>query len=263
VVQVAITDLYRRETVAVNGFDIPYYEAGDGPPVLVLHGVGGVVQFPGSDALTDRFRLIAPELPGMHRPPYDHSASMRDVAALLAAFAEQIGLERFSVLAFAAAAKAGAWLANDTADKVEALILSSPIAILPEGHRIPLASTESLRHQADGGGAPKGMSGVMSVNESGFVRRIFGANRDAEFEAMLQGLNIPVLALFGTEDFLVPPEVGRVYRELIPKSHYVLVPYAGPLIAIQRASAFTAAVGDFLTWKADFAYGHQSEVLNP
>jgi pimeloyl-ACP methyl ester carboxylesterase len=262
-VQVAITDLYKRGVAQVNGFEIPYYEAGDGPPVLVLHGVGGVVQFPGVDALTDRFRLIAPEIPGMHRHPYDHSASMRDVAILLAAFAEQIGLESYSVLAFAAAAKAGAWLASEASEQVEALILSSPIAILPEGHRLPLASTESLRHQADGGGAPKGMSGVMSVNESGFVRRVFGANRDAEFEAMLGTLKIPVLSLFGTEDFLVPPEIGRLYREFMPKSHYLLVPYSGPLIAIQRPSAFTSAVGDFLSWKSDFVYGHKSEILNP
>ncbi len=263
-VQVPIDEkLYSRHVVEVNNFEIPYYQAGEGPPVLVLHGVGGVVQFPGLDALASRFQLIAPELPGMHRAPFEHSSSMRDLGAIAAAFAEQLGLEKYNVLSFAAAAKAAAWLANDAPEQVESLILSSPIAILPEGQRVPLASTESLRHQAEGGGAPKGMSGVMSNNETSFVKRVFGANRDAEFEKMLKTLKVPTLVLMGTEDYLVPSTIGRIYRELMVKSHYILVPFSGPLIATQRPSAFTSAVGDFLTWKSDFVYGHETGVLNP
>lgn len=264
-VQVPIDeDLYTRHVVEVNKFEIPYYVAGEGPPVIVLHGVGGVVQFQGLDALATRFQLIAPEIPGMHRKPFDHSSSMRDLAGIVKAFAEHIGLESYHVVSFAAAAKVAAWLAHDAAEQVETLTLSSPVAILPEGHRVPLASTESLRHQAEGGGgAPKGMSGVMSNNETTFVKRVFGPNRDAEFEQMLKTLKVPALVLMGTEDYLVPSTIGRIYRELMVKSHYLLVPYSGPLIATQRASAFTSAVGDFLTYKSDFVYSHETGVLNP
>jgi pimeloyl-ACP methyl ester carboxylesterase len=255
-------DLYKKDSVKSGPFEIAYYEAGAGPAVLILHGVGGVVRFAGLDALADRFRFIVPEIPGLHGAPYDHSNNMRDLARIMTKFAEQLGLEHYHVIGFAAAAKVAAWLAAEAGEQVETLVLSSPIAILPEDRRLPLVSTESLRRQAEGG-SPAGMSGVMSVNESAFVKRIFGQNRDEEFETMLAELKVPVLALFGTEDYLVPHEVGRLYREKMPNCHYILVPYSGPLIATQRASAFASVVGDFLTWKSEFIYDHNTGVLNP
>src|SRR5580658_2149773 len=99
-------DLYKKKILKCGRFDIAYYEAGEGPTVLVLHGVGGVVRFQGLDALADRFRFIAPEIPGLHGPPYDHCSNMHDLAEVVGQFADTLGLERYHIIGFAAAAKA-------------------------------------------------------------------------------------------------------------------------------------------------------------
>ncbi len=44
-------------------------------------------------------------------------------------------------------------------------------------------------------------------------------------------LTIPVLAVFGTRDTMIPPEMGRIYKDLISDSHLVFVPDAGHAIA--------------------------------
>ena len=254
---------YTRASTVADGFDIQYVEAGAGPPVLVLHGLGGVASFPGVDLLTDRFRIISPQLPGLHAGDNENAASMRDVARTIRSFAEALDLQTFNVLAFAVAAKAALWLAADAGDQVDSLVLSSPVGLLPPDARIPLVAADSLRHQADGGSPPGLGRAAFSVNESRFVKRVFGSNRDPELEAAMQRLMTPVLVLVGREDYLVPPESARIYRELVATSHYVIVPGAGPLIPVQRPSAFGSVVGDFLTWRSDFIYSHETGVVNP
>jgi pimeloyl-ACP methyl ester carboxylesterase len=79
----------------------------------------------------------------------------------------------------------------------------------------------------------------------------------------MKSLKIPTLVLFGDEDYQVPSETGRIYRELLPKSYYILVHKAGPLIAYERPEAFASVVLDFLEWRDQFVYSHTTRVLNP
>jgi len=56
----------RFRTVATSGVRLSIMEAGTGPPVLALHGLGGTKGsfLPTVAALSDRFRVIAVDLPG-------------------------------------------------------------------------------------------------------------------------------------------------------------------------------------------------------
>ncbi|PST83627.1 hydrolase [Pedobacter yulinensis] len=89
----------------VNGVEIFYREAGNrkNPAVLLLHG------FPTSSvmfknlmtALADKYYLVAPDYPGFgfsDFPDQKHfSYSFDNIAAVMAAFAEAIGLDRFFI----------------------------------------------------------------------------------------------------------------------------------------------------------------------
>ena len=59
------------------------------------------------------------------------------------------------------------------------------------------------------------------------TRRLRGPDRDADLEARMRGLTMPVLAVFGTRDGMIPPEMGRLYKDLIPDAHLVFVYDAG------------------------------------
>ena len=54
----------RHEHLTVAGTRLHLQSAGDGPPLLYLHGANGVAWLPGHERLAERCRLLLPEHPG-------------------------------------------------------------------------------------------------------------------------------------------------------------------------------------------------------
>lgn len=77
------------------------------------------------------------------------------------------------------------------------------------------------------------------------------------------GLEVPTLVLFGTEDRLTPPELGRHYPELLPHGHLVLVYDAAHALDADRPEAFAAIVSDFLERHGQFVVRRASGLLYP
>jgi pimeloyl-ACP methyl ester carboxylesterase len=77
---------------------IQYHETGEGPPVVLVHGllVDGQLWRKVTPLLQDRFRCIVPDLPlGSHRTPMSPDADLSPpgLARLIADFLEEVGLE--------------------------------------------------------------------------------------------------------------------------------------------------------------------------
>ena len=66
--------------VEADGFRIRYMEAGQGPPLVHLHGAGGLRLTPAHDLLSQKFRVIAFEIPGFGQSP--ENTRTRDMAEL-------------------------------------------------------------------------------------------------------------------------------------------------------------------------------------
>lgn len=120
----------RYKKADVDGLNVFYREAGpaDAPTLLLLHG------FPTSShmfrelipALSDRFRLVAPDLPGFGQtdlPPRDKfSYTFENIAAVIGRFVDVIGLGRFAIYVFDYGAPTGFRLAVAHPDRVTAII---------------------------------------------------------------------------------------------------------------------------------------------
>ena len=118
------------KTLAVNGFNIFYREAGDPqkPAVLLLHG------FPTSShmfrnlipQLAADFHVIAPDLPGFgFSDAPDHKSfdyTFENVAKVMGDFVERIGLKKFAVYVFDYGAPTGFRIALRFPDRITALI---------------------------------------------------------------------------------------------------------------------------------------------
>jgi pimeloyl-ACP methyl ester carboxylesterase len=119
---------YRK--VSVDGFNVFYRRAGDAdaPALLLLHG------FPTSShmfrelipALSDRFHVVAPDLPGFGQsdmPPRDKfTYTFAKLAEVIERFTEVIGLVRFAIYVFDYGAPTGFRMAVRHPERITAII---------------------------------------------------------------------------------------------------------------------------------------------
>jgi pimeloyl-ACP methyl ester carboxylesterase len=198
-------------------------EAGEGTPLVHLHGAGGLRLTPAHEQLARRFRVVAFEMPGSDQSPENtRTVTMPEVAATLASAVERLGIDAFNLMGTSFGGEAALWLALQQPARVRALVLEAPAAI-----------------------------------------RLRGPDRDADLERRLPGLAIPMLVLFGTLDAVISPDMGRVYPDLIPGCHLVFVYDAGHAISADRPEAFVEVVGDFLERHEAFVISRAATVIHP
>jgi pimeloyl-ACP methyl ester carboxylesterase len=120
----------RYRTVDVDGLKVFYREAGPAgaPKLLLLHG------FPSAGhmfrdlipLLADRFRLVAPDLPGFGQsdmPPRDKfKYTFDNIAGVVSRFSEVVNFDRFAVYVFDYGAPTGFRLAARHPERVTAII---------------------------------------------------------------------------------------------------------------------------------------------
>ena len=119
---------YKR--VDVDGFGVTYRDAGPvkGPPLLLLHG------FPTSShmfrnlipKLSDRYRVVAPDLPGFGQSDLpsreQFTYTFANLARVMARFTEVVKLERFAMYVFDYGSPTGLRMAVDHPERVTAII---------------------------------------------------------------------------------------------------------------------------------------------
>src|SRR5262245_19772016 len=90
--------LFTEGAVEADGFTIRYFEAGEGDPLVVLHGAGGLQFSPALDLLAGRLRVILLEMPGFGDQPNDRHNSLAELAATIHLATRALGLDRFHLL---------------------------------------------------------------------------------------------------------------------------------------------------------------------
>lgn len=125
-------------TIAADGVDVFYREAGpaDAPVLLLLHG------FPSSShmfrdlmpLLADRYRVIAPDLPGFGftvvPPQRNYAYTFDSLARTMEAFVDALGLRKYALYVFDYGAPTGFRLAAAHPDRVTALVSQNGNAYL-------------------------------------------------------------------------------------------------------------------------------------
>src|SRR5881397_10056 len=82
--------------VEADGFRIRYAEAGEGAPLVHLHGAGGLRLTPAHDLLARHFRVVAFEMPGFGQSPENsRTRSMPELASIMSQAVTGLGLDTF------------------------------------------------------------------------------------------------------------------------------------------------------------------------
>lgn len=254
--------------------------AGSGPPVLMLHGLGGTKAsfLPTVNALAPHYRCIAMDLPGFGdsvKPigaPYHAPYFARAACAVL----DALGLRRAHLIGHSMGGRAALDMGLRHEDRVAALALLMPSMawrrprpwapwlrwIRPELGLLqvaPRAAVEAVVHRM----LPGAAAGWMSAGIDEFLRAFMDPRGRAAFYAAarsiyleepdgergfwtrLAGLRRPALFVWGARDRLVPLAFERHVRQVLPDADHVVVD-SGHVPQFERPAQTHGAVLDFL-----------------
>jgi 2-hydroxy-6-oxonona-2,4-dienedioate hydrolase len=113
----------------VGGWAIHGWEAGTGPPIVLVHGLGvsGRYLLPTAKALAGDFRVVVPELPGFGqsvRPP--RPLRLTELSAFLERVCGAVQIDRAAFLANSFGCQIVTHLAATRPERVERLVLVGP-----------------------------------------------------------------------------------------------------------------------------------------
>jgi pimeloyl-ACP methyl ester carboxylesterase len=257
-----------------DGFRVRYLEAGQGNPVVMLHGLGGLTLGKVHDELAKKYRVVAFEMPGFGQsPPNSRAQSVKGLAQTMAQAAAKLGVEKYALVGTSFGGRVALWQALQSPQLVDLLVLVAPTAVLPQGYTMPSVAPDQIvgaryaspllfAHPENAPARPP-LDPVNVAKEMALVQRIMGASRDTELEGRLGEVQPLTLVVFGTADKVVPPAMGRIYRERMPNCHYVLVYDAGHEVAEERPEALTNTITDFLDLRETFIVSRRDGRINP
>jgi 4,5:9,10-diseco-3-hydroxy-5,9,17-trioxoandrosta-1(10),2-diene-4-oate hydrolase len=272
-----------QQRIGVEGLPIRYLSAGEGPPLVLLHGAGDnsldwrwVLP-----ALARTHRVYAPDLPGSDdsaKPVADYSPAFFE--RFVAAFVEALGIERATFvgnslggiialrLALADPARVGALVLIDSAGLGRAInpaFTSVNVPGLGEA-AMPLWRTTLGAYQRAWGRTTLLFARPWDVPREWLAEQCRLARSPGYLEAHLTALRalvspagqrevlvdrlplleMPTLVVWGERDRVFPQSQARDAAARLREGSLELIPDCGHLPHIERPDPFVAALGRFL-----------------
>jgi 3-oxoadipate enol-lactonase len=256
----------------LRGIDIAYDDAGEGAPVVLLHG------FPfnrwmwreQAESLSGgAWRVITPDLRGHGETSIaSEIATMEEMAADLAALLDELNISRAIVGGLSMGGYVALAFLRNFPERVRALILADtrPQADTDDGRR---TREETARRALDEGmgvivdamlpkllapSTRERMPGVvdrvrammLGTNPRGAAAALRGMAARRDQTDLLPEISVPTLIVVGTEDALTPPSDAETMHAKIEGSRLVKIEGAGHVSNLERAEDFNRAMGEFL-----------------
>jgi 4,5:9,10-diseco-3-hydroxy-5,9,17-trioxoandrosta-1(10),2-diene-4-oate hydrolase len=281
------TTALHEQTVNVAGKPIFVAEAGDGPPVVMLHGGGpgasGVSNYSRNiDSLAEHFRVIVPDLPGYGRSAkgVDQSDPFGYLADMIRGLLDELGVGTACLVGNSYGGAAALRLALDTPRRVGKLVLMGPGGI-GTTRGVPTAGLKSLLAYYGGDGPSRDKLETFIRNylvyegscvPDSLIDTRYAASVDPEVVAdpplrrpsgptalrtlwrmdltrdkRLKHLQTPTLVLWGRDDKVNRPSGGPMLANLMPNAELVMTSRTGHWMQWERAELFNRMAVDFLS----------------
>ena len=272
-----VMELAQSGTVQANGQELYYELHGEGPPLVLVMGIGydsslwTLAQVP---VLSTQFQVILVDnrdagRSSKARNPYEIADMADDLAGLL----DALGIQRSHVLGLSMGGMIALEFALRHGDRLDRLVVAGtgaaparsavdPIQIWSwvkandatgevfGGQQfVSLFSTEFLRnHEAVRDTAELLASNPYPISPEAYGRQA-GAYRQFDSLDRLAGITAPTLVVVGEQDLLTPPWIAREVAEAIPGARFEVIRGDGSshVVPIERPDEFNRLVSGFLS----------------
>lgn len=262
------------QRIAIGTVEIAYRQAGEGPPVVLLHG--GVEDSRAwrqqIDGLSDEFSVFAWDAPGCGQSSEPLANwRMPEYADCLAAWLRALGLARphmlglswgstlalefyrrhpdvpaSLVLVGAYAGWAGSLPPAEVSRRLEGFLRTADLP--PE--RMIADVLPTLLPSSAPARLVEEVTRIMYENAGAFhpvgYRTMLRAMAEADLRDVLGKVHIPTFLLYGQNDQRSPLPVAKEFHARIPNAEFVLIPGAGHICNMEAPAEFNSHVRRFL-----------------
>ena len=240
---------------------------GSGPPVLMVHGLGGTSNFyqVQAQALADRFQVIRPDSAGAGRSPVTGQISIGSHADDLAALLDQLGVSGATVVGHSMGTLVVRTLATRHPGLVSRLVLLGAVAEPADAVRQAQRDrAATLRQDGTAAVAPGVVASALSEvtrrdkpEVAAFVRELimrqdpegYARNCEALATATDPGPvapGLPLLLITGSDDMTGPPEVSQSIAAAHGSATVTVIDGIGHWTALEAAGDVTDQLLKFL-----------------
>jgi poly(3-hydroxyalkanoate) depolymerase len=262
--------LWDVSTVAIDGTSLRVATVGNGPPLLLVMGIGGNLDMwrPLARQLPGR-RLIAFDAPGTGRSSIGRLRRMPGLADLTAHLLDELGYETVDALGYSFGGALAQELAHRHPQRVARLILGAtmcgvggipgrPDVLFHLAHPMRYHSQRYLRWVSPSiyGGRAR-VQGADAASEHmsarlgnppsvpGYLSQLYAISWWTSLP-WLHRLSMPVLILAGDDDPIIPLVNARILAARIPRGELHVVRGGGHLFLLDQSEDVTPVIEAFL-----------------
>jgi pimeloyl-ACP methyl ester carboxylesterase len=258
-------------TVRIHGLQLAYEDVGTGPPVVLLHGYpfNRSLWAPQVEALKSSYRIVTPDLRGFGDSEIAPTATMKEMAADIAALMDHLGIRRAMLVGLSMGGYVALAFYRQFELSVRGLILADtrPQGDTEEGKLARAQQAKQILMEgmpviADNM-LPKLLHPETVSKRPGVVRRVremILQTKPAGAVAALQGMAtredhteflsriiVPTLIVVGSDDAITPLQDAETMHQKIRGSRLVTIDNAGHVSNLEQPDKFNQEVVDFLS----------------
>jgi len=251
------------KTVETPHVPVRYFEGGDGPALVFLHGAGGLTaEDPFLNALAAKHHVYAPLIPGYGdsqecpqiRDMLDFTLHSWDVV-------EALGLKDPILVGHSMGGMIAAEMAAVAPNDLTRLALIAPAGLWDDAHPVadvfstlPFEMPALLFHDAEAGAAI--LTAGRNVEDPGFLQAYLVTNArqlgmagrilfpipERGLAQRLYRIKARTVVVWGDSDRLISPTYAHAFKKGIVGAQLVSIPEAGHMVTVEQTAAVVEAI---------------------
>jgi len=243
--------------VRENGFE--FVEEGEGPVLLLLHGLFGALSNWNEVLLecSKQYRVLIPLIPIYQ--PSKVEASVDALAEYVGRFVEYKNLQDITVVGNSLGGHLALIFTLEYQTKIKAMILTGSSGLFESGMGSTFPKRGDYAYVKDRVGYTFYDPGTSTkelvdevfdiINDTGKALRIIKIARAAQRHNMrreLSQINVPTLLIWGLNDNITPPHVAYEFQSLIPNAELRFIDKCSHAAMMERPVEFIRLMKQFL-----------------